>query len=97
MPSISLFTRLSAAWQTGRARALAAAIFLLASAARADEPIVLQLKWYHQFQFAGYYAAEAKGFYRGGGPDTWRFARVRPAARLARRGAGRPGRIWRHG
>ncbi len=27
------------------------------------EPIVLQLKWFHQFQFAGYYAALEKGFY----------------------------------
>ena len=42
-------------------------MLLLATAARADEPIVLQLKWYHQFQFAGYYAAEAKGFYRDEG------------------------------
>lgn len=25
--------------------------------------VVLQLKWYHQFQFAGYYAADIKGFY----------------------------------
>lgn len=25
--------------------------------------VVLQLKWRHQFQFAGYYAASAKGFY----------------------------------
>jgi len=24
----------------------------------------VQLKWYHQFQFAGYYAAQMKGFYR---------------------------------
>ena len=42
------------------------------------ERVTLQLKWLHQFQFAGYYAAEAKGFYkdeglevtiREGGPD----------------------------
>ncbi len=30
----------------------------------ADDTIVLQLKWRHQFQFAGYYAAIEKGFYR---------------------------------
>ena len=30
----------------------------------------LQLKWYHQFQFAGYYAADAKGFYRDEGLDV---------------------------
>ena len=41
-------------------------------------PIRIQLKWFHQFQFAGYYAADAKGFYKDegfavtiveGGPD----------------------------
>ncbi len=35
----------------------------LAPGAEAAEPIRVQLKWYHQFQFAGYYAAEQKGFY----------------------------------
>jgi signal transduction histidine kinase/DNA-binding NarL/FixJ family response regulator len=30
-------------------------------------PIVLQLRWLHQFQFAGYYAALEKGFYRDAG------------------------------
>ncbi len=27
------------------------------------EPVVLQLKWHHQFQFAGYYAAQIQGYY----------------------------------
>ncbi len=27
------------------------------------EKVTIQLKWYHQFQFAGYYAAVEKGFY----------------------------------
>lgn len=27
------------------------------------ENVVLQLKWFHQFQFAGFYAANIKGFY----------------------------------
>lgn len=31
------------------------------------EKVVLQLKWKHQFQFAGYYAALKKGFYRDAG------------------------------
>ncbi len=31
------------------------------------ETVVLQLKWFHQFQFAGYYAAVEKGFYRDAG------------------------------
>ncbi|MEW8052959.1 MAG: EAL domain-containing protein [Candidatus Thiodiazotropha sp.] len=34
------------------------------------EPVVLQLKWKHQFQFAGYYAALEKGFYREAGLDV---------------------------
>ncbi|MFM7189564.1 MAG: ABC transporter substrate-binding protein, partial [Microcystaceae cyanobacterium] len=33
-------------------------------------PIRLQLKWKHQFQFAGYYAAQAKGYYRQVGLDV---------------------------
>jgi diguanylate cyclase (GGDEF)-like protein/PAS domain S-box-containing protein len=33
-------------------------------------PITLQLKWKHQFQFAGYYAALEKGFYRDAGFDV---------------------------
>ena len=33
---------------------------------RPDE-VVLQLKWRHQFQFAGYYAAAVKGYYRQAG------------------------------
>jgi signal transduction histidine kinase len=32
--------------------------------------VTLQLKWRHQFQFAGYYAALAKGFYREAGLDV---------------------------
>lgn len=34
------------------------------------EPIKLQLKWKHQFQFAGYYAAIEKGYYRDAGFDV---------------------------
>ena len=34
------------------------------------EPINLQLKWKHQFQFAGYYAAKEKGFYQQAGLDV---------------------------
>jgi ABC-type nitrate/sulfonate/bicarbonate transport system substrate-binding protein len=28
-----------------------------------DDTLVLRLKWWHQFQFAGFYAAQAKGYY----------------------------------
>ena len=34
------------------------------------ERVTLQLKWLHQFQFAGYYAAQAMGFYRDEGLDV---------------------------
>lgn len=34
------------------------------------ETVTLQLKYYHQFQFAGYYAALEKGFYREVGLDV---------------------------
>ncbi|MCF6438529.1 ABC transporter substrate-binding protein [Pseudoalteromonas luteoviolacea] len=34
------------------------------------EPVTLQLKWIHQFQFAGYYVAKQKGFYRQAGLDV---------------------------
>lgn len=34
------------------------------------EKVTLQLKWYHQFQSAGYYAAQAKGYYRQEGLDV---------------------------
>jgi len=58
---------------------LAASILLGGiGAARAADPVTLQLKWVTQAQFAGYYVAQAKGFYdkaglavtiKPGGPD----------------------------
>ncbi|WP_096792341.1 ABC transporter substrate-binding protein [Pseudoalteromonas sp. 1_2015MBL_MicDiv] len=36
----------------------------------AQESVTLQLKWTHQFQFAGYYMAEQKGFYNEAGLDV---------------------------
>ena len=35
--------------------------------AQSDEEVVLQLKWEHEFQFAGYYAALWQGFYQQAG------------------------------
>jgi len=35
-----------------------------------SEKVLLQLKWRHQFQFAGYYAALEKGYYREAGLDV---------------------------
>lgn len=36
----------------------------------AAEDITLQLKWRHQFQFAGYYAAQQQGYYRDEGVNV---------------------------
>ncbi|MCP5018701.1 MAG: EAL domain-containing protein [Ketobacter sp.] len=43
--------------------------FFIAFSASAEElkPLTVQLKWQHQFQFAGFYAAVEKGFYRKAG------------------------------
>ena len=51
---------------------LAAVLFgiLLAGQAHALDKVSLQLKWLHQFQFAGYYVALQKGFYRDAGFDV---------------------------
>jgi diguanylate cyclase (GGDEF)-like protein len=43
---------------------------LPARPADTPEPVRLQLKWKHQFQFAGYYAAEAHGYYQEAGFDV---------------------------
>ncbi len=50
--------------------ALAAVGAGAAEAPRDTGAVTLQLKWRHQFQFAGYYAAKAKGFYAGDGLDV---------------------------
>ena len=67
-------------WRPQRVCLLAAALCLtgVPSQARADDArsseglqaVTLQLKWQHQFQFAGYYAAREKGFYRDRGLDV---------------------------
>jgi signal transduction histidine kinase/CheY-like chemotaxis protein len=47
-------------------------VFLLGlvAGAHAADSVTLQLKWRHQFQFAGFYAALAKGFYAEEGLDV---------------------------
>ncbi|WP_432736398.1 ABC transporter substrate-binding protein [Maridesulfovibrio sp. FT414] len=46
-------------------------LFLCISPASAKQDnVTLQLKWFHQFQFAGYYAALEKGFYTEEGLDV---------------------------
>src|ERR1700716_1671065 len=54
-----------------RGLVMAACLVLLAShPAAALDQVSLQLKWKHQFQFAGYYAALEQGFYRNAGLDV---------------------------
>jgi len=51
-----------------------AAFWLLAamfsSTSWAQDRVTLQLKWHHQFQFAGYYAAQALGYYGAAGLEV---------------------------
>ncbi|MGD9948416.1 MAG: EAL domain-containing protein [Desulfobulbus sp.] len=66
-PCVSLFTKflLGLLW---------AFLFTWQGAALGDdqplEKVRLQLKWMHQFQFAGYYAAVEKGYFRDAGLDV---------------------------
>jgi NitT/TauT family transport system substrate-binding protein len=57
---------------------MGALLAVMATAAQAQDAVTLQLKWVTQAQFAGYYVAQAKGFYEEeglavtilpGGPD----------------------------
>jgi diguanylate cyclase (GGDEF)-like protein/PAS domain S-box-containing protein len=50
--------------------AILAAVLGIGSPAFALESVTLQLKWKHQFQFAGYYAAQELGYYREAGLDV---------------------------
>lgn len=56
---------------------LVATAAVLPAAAEHQETLALQLKGPHQFQFAGYYAAQEKGFYREKGLDM-RFMEAKP-------------------
>lgn len=49
---------------------LAGLVLMLPATAWAQEAVVLQLKWHHAFQFAGYYAALEKGYYREAGLEV---------------------------
>ena len=51
-------------------RCLACLLLLLPLAALAGDKVVLQLKHSHQFQFAGYYAALEKGYYKEAGLEV---------------------------
>jgi len=69
--------RSSSSLATGRCRLrlgvrLVAGVLLViwAMPGLAQERIALQLRWDHQFQFAGYYAAQWQGYYRQSGLDV---------------------------
>jgi NitT/TauT family transport system substrate-binding protein len=50
---------------------VAACLFgALAGPAKAADKVTLQLKWVAQAQFAGYYVADAKGYYKAAGLDV---------------------------
>src|SRR5579862_4219453 len=48
----------------------ASALVAVGSAQAADNKVTLQLKWVTQAQFAGYYVAKDKGFYKDAGLDV---------------------------
>ena len=48
----------------------ALALLAMAAAAQAQEKFTVQLKWVPQAQFAGYYVAAAKGYYKAEGLDV---------------------------
>jgi len=43
---------------------------VLTSGARADTAVTVRLKWFNQAQFAGFYVAQDKGYYKSGGLDV---------------------------
>jgi class 3 adenylate cyclase/ABC-type nitrate/sulfonate/bicarbonate transport system substrate-binding protein len=58
------------AWTKRAATLVFLIALLLPGPTRALESVSLQLKWLHQFQFAGYYVALEKGFYSDAGFDV---------------------------
>jgi NitT/TauT family transport system substrate-binding protein len=54
-----------------RIRAMASVVLLalcgLCASAHADDSVTVRLKWYNQAQFAGFYVAQEKGYYKASG------------------------------
>jgi len=61
---------------------LLAVVFVVPIQAQNDEPIVLQLKWEHEFQFAGYYAALWQGYYQQAGLNVEIRSAISPDAQF---------------
>ena len=57
-------------WQRLSHQLTACVLALILTPAGAAEKVTIQLKWQHQFQFAGYYAAQDQGYYRDAGLDV---------------------------
>lgn len=58
-------------WRHGLTSALAIVLILTAATSACGvERVSLQLKYFHQFQFAGYYAADYLGYYRDSGLEV---------------------------
>jgi NitT/TauT family transport system substrate-binding protein len=49
---------------------MAAVVAVCGMSAHAADKVTLQLKWLPQAQFAGYYVAQAKGYYKAEGLDV---------------------------
>src|ERR1700724_1323985 len=49
---------------------VAAVLSGMLTAAHAEESVTLRLKWFHQAQFAGFYVAKEKEFYKSAGLDV---------------------------
>lgn len=51
-------------------RLLLLLLFLLSLPGYGNEPVNIRLQWKHQFEFAGFYAAKERGFYRDAGLEV---------------------------
>lgn len=70
--SESFFVKSASKYRMTRQNRLLLLLALICNttAAFALDPVTLQLKWTHEFQFAGYYAAQELGYYREAGLDV---------------------------
>jgi PAS domain S-box-containing protein len=66
-PRTTALARTAASWRCLLLLGLATA---LQAVQAPPDRITLQLKWHHQFQFAGYYAAQEQGYYRDAGLEV---------------------------
>jgi diguanylate cyclase (GGDEF)-like protein len=57
-------------WRKRQWRPIVLCLLLASSSIYAAEPVLVQLRWHHQFQFAGYYMALQQGYYRDAGLDV---------------------------